>query len=260
MLKGKNAIITGSTSGIGLAIATELAKKGVNIVINGFGNQQEIDNIISNLSQANKIQAYYHNANLANKAEIEKLIEYTIDKLGSIDILVNNAGIQYVAPIEEFPDDKWEDIININLSASFYTIKRSLKYMKQNNFGRIINIASAHGLVASTHKAAYVAAKHGIVGLSKVVALETAQDNITCNTICPGWVFTPLVEKQIHQKMQDKSLTFNQASKELLAEKQPSLQFTSPEDIGELVVFLSSDAAKNIKGANFSIDGGWTAQ
>lgn len=259
MLINKTALITGSTSGIGYGVAAVLAKAGCNIMLNGFADESTIDKIKRDLGIfGNKIS--YSNANMKDPAQIEDMIEKTYDELGSVDILVNNAGIQHVSPLEDFSEEAWNDVIAINLSASFHSIKHALPYMKKLHWGRIINIASAHGLVGSEHKAAYVAAKHGLVGLTKVVALETAQDNITCNAICPGWVLTPLVQKQIDENATAQNITKAQAEHNLLAEKQPSLQFVLPTQIGEMVLFLCSDAAAQIQGAALSIDGGWTAR
>jgi len=259
MLQNKTAIITGSTSGIGYGIATVLAKAGCNIMLNGFIDEVNLTRIKRELEIfGNKIS--YSAADMKDPKQIQAMIEQTEKELGSVDILVNNAGIQQVFPIEDFPDDSWNNVIAINLSASFHTIKHALPLMRKNCWGRIINIASAHGLVASEHKAAYVAAKHGLIGLTKVVGLETAEANITCNAICPGWVLTPLVQKQIDDRATEQGITRVQSEHNLLAEKQPSLQFALPSQIGELVLFLCSDAAAQIKGSSISIDGGWTAQ
>jgi len=253
-LKGKVALVTGSTSGIGLGIARALAAEGASVMLNGFGDAAEIGRLQSEL------KARYYAADMAKPAEVRRLVEQTVDQLGRLDILVNNAGIQHVAPVEEFPDDRWDAVMAINLSASFHAIKAALPAMRRNGWGRIINIASAHGLVASTSKAAYVAAKHGLVGLTKVVALETAASGITCNAICPGWVLTPLVQKQIDELARRERISADEAKRRLLSEKQPSGDFATPEQIGGLAVFLSSAAASQIRGAALSIDGGWTAQ
>lgn len=259
MLNNKTAVITGSTSGIGYGIAAALAKSGCNIMLNGFIDEVELSKIKRDLGIfGNKIG--YSNANMKEPVQIKEMIEQARDELGSVDILVNNAGIQQVFPIEEFPDNAWDDVLAINLSASFHTIKHALPLMRKQHWGRIVNIASSHGLVASAHKSAYVAAKHGLVGLTKVVALETAEENITCNAICPGWVLTPLVQKQINDRAKDQKISRAEAEHNLLAEKQPSLQFVLTTQIGEMVLFLCSDAAAQIKGASFPIDGGWTAQ
>lgn len=259
MLKNKTAIVTGSTSGIGHGIALVLAKNGYNIMLNGFGDEATINAAKKAVSDFG-VKVGYSAANMKVPAEIRAMIDMTEKELGSVDILVNNAGIQHVDPIEKFPEDDWDNIIAINLSASFHAIKHALPIMRKNNWGRIINVASAHGLVASTGKAAYVAAKHGIVGLIKVVGLETAQENITCNAICPGWVLTPLVKAQIEAKAKEQKISYEQAEYNLLAEKQPSLKFVTPEQIGETVLFLCSDAASQIKGIALPVDGGWVAR
>lgn len=260
MLKDKVALITGSTSGIGLGIAEVLAKAGCNIVINGFGNPKDVDILIQRLQRAYQIKVIYSPANMKKPLEIAEMINFSIKELGCLDILVNNAGIQHVDRIEDFPDEKWEEILSINLSASFYTIKNSINHMQKQGWGRIINIASAHGLVASANKSAYVAAKHGLTGLTKAVALENAENNITCNAICPGWVLTPLVQKQIEDKAKQLNISIKEAENSLLSEKQPSLKFVKPSDIGKMVEFLCSPAAEQITGTTLSIDGGWTAR
>lgn len=260
MLNGKTAIVTGSTSGIGLGIATALAAQKVNVMLNGFGDTAEIEKIREGLAQQHGIKTAYSSADMSKPADIRALIGETEKQLGPADILVNNAGIQHVALIEEFPDDRWDAIIAINLSAAFHAIKAAVPGMKGRGWGRIINIASAHGLVASREKVGYVAAKHGLVGLTKVVALECANSGITCNAICPGWVLTPLVQKQIEAKAKEGGIAVSEAEENLLSEKQPMLKFTSPEQIGALTVFLCSDAAATITGTPLSIDGGWTAQ
>jgi len=260
MLKGKNAIVTGSTSGIGLAIAHSLAAEGCNILLNGFADKAAITALVKELQQTYSVKVDYSPADMTKPGEVEALVRDTAAKLGSLDILVNNAGIQHVAPIDKFPAERWDAVIAINLSSSFHTIKHALPLMKQRGWGRIINIASSHGLVASVEKVAYVAAKHGIVGLTKVVALETARTAITCNAICPGWVLTPLVQKQIDARAAEKKIPAEEAKLGLLGEKQPSLEFVTPEQIGELAAFLCSDAAAQIRGSAYSIDGGWTAQ
>ena len=259
MLKGKTAIVTGSTSGIGLGIAKKLAAQGANIMLNGFGDVASITAIKADLG-ALGVKADYHGADMTKPAEIADLIKQTAARLGSVDILVNNAGIQHVANIEDFPDEKWDAVIAINLSSSFHAIKHAVPLMKAQNWGRIINIASAHGLVASTQKVAYVAAKHGLVGMTKVVGLELANTGITCNAICPGWVLTPLVQKQIDARAAKEGIPAKQASDEILSEKQPALEFTTPEQLGDLAVFLCSEGARNIRGSAYSMDGGWTAQ
>jgi 3-hydroxybutyrate dehydrogenase len=253
-LDGKVALVTGSTSGIGLGIARALAAEGASVMLNGFGDAAQIERLQSEL------KARYHAADMARPAEVRGLVEQTIAQLGRVDILVNNAGIQHVAPVEDFPDERWDAVVAINLSASFHAIKAALPSMRRNGWGRILNIASAHGLVASVNKAAYVATKHGLVGLTKVVALETAASGITCNAICPGWVLTPLVQKQIDDLARREKISGHEAKRRLLAEKQPSGEFATPEQIGALAVFLSSEAASQVRGATLSIDGGWTAQ
>lgn len=258
-LKNKTAVVTGSTSGIGLGIARALAQAGANIVVNGFGDAKTIADVQAQLASLG-VQTMYHGADLSKPAQIEDLVRGAESKFGRIDILVNNAGIQHVANIEDFPVEKWDAVIAINLSAAFHAIRLALPKMKQANWGRIVNIASAHGLVASTQKVAYVAAKHGIVGLTKVVALETATTGVTCNAICPGWVLTPLVQKQIDDRAAREHIPVETAKRELLAEKQPSLEFVTTEQLGALALFLCSDAAAQVRGAAWNVDGGWVAQ
>ena len=260
MLNGKTALVTGSTSGIGLAIARALAKDGANLMINGFGDKDAIEKERAGLEKDFGIKARYSAADMSKPAEIAAMVAETEKAFGSLDVLVNNAGIQHVANIEDFPIDRWDAIIAINLSSSFHTIRAAIPGMKKRKWGRIINIASAHGLVASGQKVAYVAAKHGLVGLTKTVAIEAANDGVTCNAICPGWVLTPLVAKQIEARAQQSGKTFDQEKVALVSEKQPMHEFSSPENIGALAVFLSSDAAASITGSSYSIDGGWTAQ
>ena len=260
MLKGKVAIVTGSTSGIGLGIARELAKLGAGIVLNGFGDAGEIEKIRSGIERECGVRVVYDGADMSKGDAVRGLIEATIEKFGRLDILVNNAGIQFTAPVDEFPPAKWNAILDINLSAAFHGIATAVPQMKKQRWGRIVNIASAHGLVASTHKAAYVAAKHGLVGLTKVVGLETAGSGITCNAVCPGWVRTPLVEKQISDMAAQRGISQKEATEELLSEKQPSLDFASPSQLGGTVAFLCSAAADQITGTAISVDGGWTAQ
>ena len=260
MLKGKTALVTGSTSGIGLAIARALAKDGANLMINGFGDKAAIEKERAGLEKDFGIKARYSAADMSKPAEIAAMIAETEKEFGALDVLVNNAGIQHVANIEDFPIDRWDAIIAINLSSSFHTIRAAIPGMKKRKWGRIINIASAHGLVASGQKVAYVAAKHGLVGLTKTVAIEAANDGVTCNAICPGWVLTPLVAKQIEARAQQSGQTFDQAKVALVSEKQPMHEFSSPENIGALAVFLASDSAASITGSSYSIDGGWTAQ
>ena len=260
MLKGKTALVTGSTSGIGLATARALAADGANIMLNGFGEAGAIEKERAGLEKEFGIKALYSAADMSKPAEIAAMIATTEKSFGSLDVLVNNAGIQHVANIEDFPIPKWDAVIAINLSSSFHTIRTAVPGMKTRKWGRIINIASAHGLVASAQKVAYVSAKHGLVGMTKVVALETANDGITCNAICPGWVLTPLVEQQIVARAKTSGQTFDQAKVALVSEKQPMHEFTKPESIGALAVFLASDAAATITGSAYSIDGGWVAQ
>ena len=260
MLKGKTALVTGSTSGIGLAIARAFAKEGANLVINGFGDKTEIEKERSGIESEFGVKARYSAADMSKHSDIAEMVAQAEKDFGSLDVLVNNAGIQYVANVEDFPVERWDAIIAINLSSSFHSIRAALPGMKKRKWGRIINIASAHGLVASGQKAAYVAAKHGLVGLTKVVAIETANAGITCNAICPGWVLTPLVQKQVDARAKEAGMSVEQAKVELLSEKQPMHEFSKPENIGALAVFLASDAAASITGSAYSIDGGWVAQ
>ena len=256
MLKGKTALVTGSTSGIGLGIAKALARQGANVVMNGFG---DVDGPRAEV-EALGVQTAYHAADMSKPAEIEAMMQFAAAKFGRVDILVNNAGIQHVANVEDFPVDRWDAIIAINLSSAFHTTRLAIPAMKAANWGRIINVASTHGLVASPQKSAYVASKHGIVGFTKSIALETATTGVTSNAICPGWVLTPLVQKQIDDRAAKGKISVDQAKRDLLAEKEPSLQFTTPEELGELAVFFCSDAAKNVRGAAWNMDGGWAAQ
>ena len=256
MLKGKTALVTGSTSGIGLGTALALAHQGANIVLNGFGDTKGPQDAVKALG----VRAGYHGADMSKPADIEAMMAYAASEFGGVDILVNNAGIQHVAAVEDFPPERWEAIIAINLSSAFHTTRLAIPAMRKKNWGRVINIASAHGLVASAQKSAYVAAKHGIVGFTKSIALETATSGITINAICPGWVLTPLVQKQIDDRAKREGIPVAQASSDLLREKQPSLQFTTPEQLGELAVFLCSPAADNVRGVAWAVDGGWTAQ
>ncbi|MNS70446.1 D-beta-hydroxybutyrate dehydrogenase [compost metagenome] len=260
MLKGKVALVTGSTSGIGLGIATAFAQQGADIVLNGFGDAAEIEKLRAELAAKHGVKVIYDGADLSKGSAVRELVENTVRQLGRIDILVNNAGIQHTALIEDFPVEKWDAILALNLSAVFHGTAAALPHMKKQGFGRIINIASAHGLVASANKSAYVAAKHGVVGFTKVTALETAGQGITANSICPGWVRTPLVEKQITALAEKNGVDQETAARELLSEKQPSLQFVTPEQLGGTAVFLASDAAAQITGTSVSVDGGWTAR
>ncbi|WP_424625421.1 3-hydroxybutyrate dehydrogenase [Achromobacter marplatensis] len=260
MLKGKVALVTGSTSGIGLGIATAFAQQGADIVLNGFGDAAEIEKVRAGLADKHGVKVIYDGADLSKGDAVRGLVESAVRQLGRIDILVNNAGIQHTALIEDFPAEKWDAILALNLSAVFHGTAAALPHMKKQGFGRIINIASAHGLVASANKSAYVAAKHGVVGFTKVTALETAGQGITANSICPGWVRTPLVEKQITALAEKNGVDQETAARELLSEKQPSLQFVTPEQLGGTAVFLASDAAAQITGTSVSVDGGWTAR
>jgi 3-hydroxybutyrate dehydrogenase len=256
MLKGKTALVTGSTSGIGLGVAKALARHGANIVLNGFGDSEGPKAEVAALG----VKVGYHDADMSKPAQIEAMMKYAADTFGRVDILVNNAGIQHVAKIEDFPPERWDAIIAINLSSAFHATRLALPAMKKANWGRIINLASVHGLVASAEKSAYVAAKHGVIGLTKVTALETATTGITCNAICPGWVLTPLVQKQVDARAAESGISNEEAKKQLLAEKEPSLQFTTPEELGELAVFFCSSAGQNVRGVAWNMDGGWVAQ
>ncbi len=260
MLKAKNAVVTGSTSGIGLAIARALAKEGANVVINGFGDKADIEKERSGIEKDFGVKALYSAADMTKPAEIADMIKTAEKTLGSVDILVNNAGIQYVAPIEEFPIEKWDQIIAINLSAAFHAIRAAVPGMKARKWGRIISTASAHSLVASPFKVAYIAAKHGIAGITKTVALETATSGITVNCISPGYVWTPLVEKQIPDQAKARHMTEEQVKQDVILAAQPTKKFVTVEEVAALAVYLCSDAARSITGANLSIDGGWTAQ
>ena len=260
MLQGKTAIVTGSTSGIGLGIATALAAAGCDVMLNGFGDAGAIDLLRQKLSAEHDVRVGYSPADMSKPAEIREMVAATATEFGGVDILVNNAGIQHVAKVVDFPEERWDAVIAINLSAAFHATKAVLPQMLASGWGRIVNIASAHGLVASGEKAAYVTAKHGLVGLTKVIAIEAANSGVTCNAICPGWVLTPLVKQQIEARAAAQSISFQQAHDDLLREKQPMLQYTTPEKIGGLTVFLCSDAASTMTGAALSIDGGWTAQ
>lgn len=260
MLNGKTALVTGSTSGIGLGIAKALARQGANIVLNGFGDVDGSRAAVLEAGKAHGVKVAYHGADMSRSAEIEDMMKYAAGQFSRVDILVNNAGIQHVAPVDSFPVEKWDSIIAINLSSAFHTSRLALPAMQAAQWGRIINIASVHGLVGSAQKSAYVAAKHGIVGLTKVTALENAAKGITCNAICPGWVLTPLVQKQIDARAANEGISIEQAQNELLAEKEPSLQFTTPDELGELAVFFCSPAGNNVRGVAWQMDGAWTAQ
>jgi 3-hydroxybutyrate dehydrogenase len=259
MLKGKTALVTGSTSGIGLGIAQALAAQGAHVMLNGFGDVDAAKAEVAKHATGGA-RVGYHGADMSKPGEIEAMVRACEAEFGAVDVLVNNAGIQHVAPVEEFPVDKWDAIIAINLSSAFHAIRVALPGMKARGFGRILNVASVHGLVASAQKSAYVAAKHGIIGLTKAVALETATTPVTANAICPGWVLTPLVQKQVDARATAEGIGNEEAKKQLLAEKQPSLQFTTPEELAGLAVFLCSPAAANLRGAAINVDGGWVAQ
>ena len=259
-LKGKVALVTGSTSGIGHGIAEALAAAGASVMLNGFGDAAQIEATRLSIEQRFGVKAGYNGADISKASQIAAMVAETQKSLGSLDILVNNAGIQFTAPVEEFPEDKWDQIIAINMSGVFHGMKAAIPGMKAAGWGRIVNIASAHGLVASPFKVAYVAAKHGVLGMTKVAAIELANTGVTANAICPGWVLTPLVEKQLEDRAKATGSTVDQVTHAMIAEKQPMNQFSTPEALGALAVFLCSDAAKTITGVPLSMDGGWTAQ
>lgn len=259
-LKGKTALVTGSTSGIGLGIAKVLAARGAHIVVNGFGDAAAAQREIEQAGAAHGIRTAYHGADLSRPAEIEELMAFAQREFGQVDVLVNNAGIQHTSSIEEFPLERWDAIIAINLNSVFHTTRLALPAMRRANWGRIINIASVHGLVASVEKSAYVAAKHGVVGFTKVAALETATTGVTVNAICPGWVLTPLVQKQIDALAAKNNISPEEATRQLLGAKEPSQRFTTPEELGELAAFFCSSAGDNIRGVAWNMDGGWVAQ
>ncbi len=260
LLTGKTALVTGSTSGIGLGIAKALAREGANIVLNGFGDVDGPRAEVLAAGHAAGAQVAYHGADMGSVAEIEDMMKYAAAQFGRVDILVNNAGIQHVARVEDFPVEKWDAVLAINLSSAFHTTRLALPAMQAANWGRIVNVASVHGLVGSAQKSAYVAAKHGIVGLTKVTALENATTGVTCNAICPGWVLTPLVQKQVDARAAEHGVSNEEATRQLLGEKEPSMQFTTPEELGELAVFFCSPAANNVRGVAWNMDGGWAAQ
>lgn len=259
-LKGKSAVVTGSTSGIGLGIARAFAKEGAHVTLNGFGDVAEIEVLRSSLASEFGVKIEYSNADMSKPADIRKMVSDHELKIGAVDILVNNAGIQFVSAVDEFPDEKWDAIIAINLSSNFHAIKAVLPSMKKQPWGRIINVASVHGVVASPFKSAYVAAKHGVLGLTKTVALELADTNITCNTICPGYVRTPLVEKQIDQQAEVHKISRENVIRDVILASQPKKEFVEVEALGALAIFLCSDAAKAMTGTNINMDGGWTAR
>ncbi len=260
MLKGKSALVTGSTSGIGLAMARALAAQGANITINGFGEKDAIEKERAGIEKEFGVKVLYSPADMTKPAEIAAMVKTSTQTFGSLDVLINNAGIQHVAPIEEFPIEKWDQIVAINLSSAFHTIRAAVPGMKSRKWGRIISTASAHSLVASPFKAAYVSAKHGLAGLTKTVALEVATFGITCNCISPGYVWTPLVEKQIPDTMKARGMTEEQVKRDVLLAAQPTKEFVTVDQVADLAIYLCSDAAKSITGANLSIDGGWTAE
>ncbi len=259
-LKGKVALVTGSTSGIGLGIARALAAEGADILLNGFGDPAQIESLREGIVSSFGVRAAYSGADISHPAEIAAMVRQAADELGGPDILVNNAGVQFVADIADFPDEQWDRVIAINLSGAFHAMKAAIPGMKARGWGRIINIASAHGLVASAQKSAYVSAKHGLIGLTKVAALELANDGITVNAICPGWVLTPLVQKQLDDRVAREGRSLEEITQALLSEKQPMTKFTTPESLGALAVFLCSDAAATMTGAPISMDSGWVAQ
>ncbi|KAA0078351.1 3-hydroxybutyrate dehydrogenase [Tardiphaga sp. P9-11] len=259
MLSGKSAIVTGSTSGIGLGIARGLAASGANIVLNGFGDTNEIEAIRSEIADSHQVRVLYSGANMADGNDIAAMMAQAEQEFGGVDILVNNAGIQYVAPLEEFPVEKWDAIVAINLSSAFHTTRLAIPHMKANSWGRIVNIASAHALVASPFKSAYVAAKHGIAGLTKTAALEVAEHGITVNAVCPGYVMTPLVEKQIPEQAKARGITEQQVISDVLLAAQPTKRFVTVEELSSVVNFLCTDHARSITGITLPVDGGWTA-
>jgi 3-hydroxybutyrate dehydrogenase len=260
MLKGKAVIVTGSTSGIGLGIARAFAAQGCNVMLNGFGDAVQIEKLRAGLAAEHKVTVLYSSADMARPLEISAMVDQVARRFGSVDVLVNNAGIQHVAPVEEFPVEKWDQILAINLSSAFHAIRAALPGMKSRGWGRIINVASAHGLVASPFKSAYVAAKHGMVGLTKTVALETAGKGITCNAICPGYVLTTLVETQIADRSLEHGISREDAINKVILDRQPSKEFVKIDEVAALAVFLAGSSAASITGAAYSIDGGWTAQ
>ncbi len=259
-LKGKAALVTGSTSGIGRGIASALAAEGAAVMLNGFGDAAQIETLRADMQAQHGVRVAYSGADISHPEQIAAMVADTEAKLGSLDILVNNAGIQFIANVEDFPTERWDAIIAVNLSGVFHGMKAAIPGMKRRGWGRIINIASAHGLVASPQKVAYVAAKHGVIGMTKVAAIELANQGVTVNAICPGWVLTPLVQKQLEDKARQEGTSVDQQKHRFLTEKQPMAEFSTPEQIGALAVFLCSEAARTITGAPLSVDGGWVAQ
>jgi 3-hydroxybutyrate dehydrogenase len=260
MIQGKVAIVTGSTSGIGLGIAQALARAGAKVVLNGFGDRDVIEMLRAEMADEHKVPVEYSGADMSQPGQIAQMVREAEAKLGAVDILVNNAGIQFVAPVDEFPEAKWEQILSINLSSNFYAIRAALPGMKARNWGRIVNIASAHGLVASPYKSAYVAAKHGVLGLTKTVALEVAETGITCNAVCPGYVKTPLVEGQIRDQAKVHGMSEEQVVRDVILASQPNKRFVEVQAIGDIVTFLCSPAADAITGIALPVEGGWTAR
>lgn len=259
-LSGKTALITGSTSGIGLGIARAMAAAGANVVLNGLGDAQEIEKLRADLAAEHGVSVVYHNADMTKPAQIKDMCDKTVAMFGAVDILVNNAGIQYVSAIDEFPEEKWDAIIAINMNSNFHTMKHCLPSMKSKGWGRVVNIASAHGLVASPFKSAYVAAKHGVIGMTKSVALEVAEQNITVNAICPGYVLTPLVEGQIRDQAKVHNIPESEVVEKIMLQPQPTRKFVQIDEVARLAVFLCEDAAQGITGTHLSVDGGWTAR
>ncbi|AKF11212.1 3-hydroxybutyrate dehydrogenase [Sandaracinus amylolyticus] len=259
-LRGKSALVTGSTSGIGLAIAEALAAAGANVMMNGFGDVERARATVRAAGAVHGARVEHHGANLANVDEVEAMHRAASEALGGVDVLVNNAGIQHVAKVEDFPPERWDAVLAVNLTAAYHTTRLVLPGMRARDWGRIVNVASVHGLVASAEKSAYVASKHGLVGLTKVVALETARTNVTCNAICPGWVQTPLVEAQVQARAEREGRDPSAAREALVGEKQPSGAFVSPSSLAELALFLCSDAAREVRGVAWNVDGGWVAQ
>jgi 3-hydroxybutyrate dehydrogenase len=260
MLNTKTALVTGSTSGIGLAIAQALAAEGANLLLNGFGDAQAAVDEVRSACRRDDAIVEHHGADMSDAAAIESMMRFADERLGGVDILVNNAGIQHVAPVDDFEPAQWDRIIAINLSSVFHTTRLALPGMRRRGWGRIVNVASVHGLVASANKSAYVAAKHGVVGFTKTVALETAHSAITCNAICPGWVLTPLVQRQVDARAAERSVDEDEAKRQLLSEKQPSLAFVTPDQLAALTVFLCGEAASQVRGVAWNMDGGWVAQ